>query len=157
MIAQIRDSLVGVLMIILPVLLPIGIIMFVLNKQINKKHLMRALLVAGLILFVFLQSDFIKSRKRVDVDWMMGKTLETVRWRYSYPTKSEKYQETTIIDNREYVFCAREIFEWDFIDGILGETRYYVYLDESNLIADVRYYDWGGMSPASEYSYIDRW
>ncbi len=29
--------------------------------------------------------------------------------------------------------------------------------DESNLIKDVRFYDWGGMSPASDYSYMDRW
>ncbi len=157
MIAQIGDSLIGILMIMLPILLLTGIIRFVLNRQIDKKMLMKVMIVASLILLVTLQSGFIKSRKRVDVDWMIGKTLDTVRWRYSSPANSEKYQEPIIIDNRKYVFCTREIFEWDFIDGVLGETRYYVCFDESNLIKDVRFYDWGGMSPASDYSYMDRW
>ncbi len=39
MIAQIGDSLIGILMIMLPILLLTGIIRFVLNRQIDKKCL----------------------------------------------------------------------------------------------------------------------
>ncbi len=157
MVAQVIDTLIGILIFISPILLFAFLFVYVLKMKSDKKALIRIVVFMSMILFICFQSDFVKSRKTEDLDWMIGKTIDTVRWRYSYPSKSYKYQETKIIDDREYVFCSREIFEWNFFDGVLGEIRYYVYLDESGNIADVKYYEWGGFAPASEYPLSARW
>ena len=88
------------------------------------------------------------------MDWMLGKTIEEITQRYSYPPES------TIIhmsNHSPYVLCAREIFLYDSIDGVKGEYVYYALLDEKGRVIDVMRSFYGGDIPPQEYDYEDRW
>lgn len=52
----------------------------------------------------------VKSRKVVDTDWMIGKTIDEIAHRYSYPPDS---LEAYMVDHTPYVLYAREIFLYD--------------------------------------------
>ena len=112
------------------------------------------MLLFSLSLFIFINSDYVKSRKVVDIDWMLGKTIEEISRRYSYPPESTK---TYMCDHSPYVICAREIFLYDPIDGVKGEYVYYALLDEKGRVIDVMRSFYGGDIPPQEYDYEDRW
>ncbi len=58
-------------------------------------------------IYIFINSDYFKSRKVVDMDWMLGKTIEEITQRYSYPPESTKIH---MSNHSPYVLCARNIF-----------------------------------------------
>ena len=55
----------------------------------NKKYIKSivGVFLTGIIVLLFLRSGFIRSRRVVDTEWMIGKTVEQVRDRYYYPQK----------------------------------------------------------------------
>ena len=144
---------------IIVLLLLIGLCITVVQLILKKhyKAVIGIVVLCSVLVFFVAQSDFIKSRKCVDTDWMTGMTCADVRWRYSCPNDLSKYQDTIQIENKDYHFCVREVFEWNFFDGVLGEKRYYVLTDCEGYITDVYCIQWGGFSPASDYSYWERW
>ena len=108
------------------------------------------MILSGLGIYVFINSDYVKSRKVVDTDWMIGKTIDEITHRYSYPPDP---LEVYMGDHSPYILCAREIFLSDPIDGMEGQYMYYVLLDENGYIIDVDIKDLEGLS----HIYIDRW
>ena len=96
----------------------------------------------------------VKSRKVVDTDWMIGKTIDEIAHRYSYPPDS---LEVYMGDHSPYILCAREIFLSDPIDGMEGQYMYYVLLDDNGKVVDVKRDIFGGDLPPEEYDYKDRW
>ena len=105
-------------------------------------------------IYTIAESDYIKSRKIVDIDWMYGKTIEEISRRYSYPPDPLEY---AMGDHSPYVLCAREIFLYDPIDGMEGQYMYYALLDDEGRVIDVKRYVYGGDLPPQEYDYSNRW
>ncbi|MBR6256479.1 MAG: hypothetical protein IKR23_03790 [Lachnospiraceae bacterium] len=105
-------------------------------------------------IYIFINSDYFKSRKVVDTDWMIGKTIDEIAHRYSYPPDS---LEAYMVDHTPYVLCAREIFLYDSWDGMQGQYMYYVLLDDNGKVVDVKIDIFGGDLPPEEYDYNDRW
>ncbi len=128
-------------------------------KRKDYKKIVLIFLIFVLLILAILQNDFIKSRKHIDEEWMIGKSETIVQLRYSGKFDGMINQDECIqIDGREYHFCVREIFEYDaWENDIEGELYYYVITDENNIITDVICYQWGGVAPYSEYRDFDRW
>ena len=105
-------------------------------------------------MYIFINSDYFKSRKVVDTDWMIGKTMDEIARRYSYPPDS---LEGYMGDHSPYVLCAREIFLYDPWDGMQGQYMYYALLDDNGRVIDVKTYAFGGEMPPEDYAYEDRW
>ena len=101
--------------------------------------------------------DYFKSRKIVDEEWKIGKSISQVRERYSCPKDIGKKYDSIIIDGEEYVFCVREIIAGDIVDGVEVEKLFCVKLDDKYRISDVRYCGWNELVQLSEYKYYQRW
>ena len=111
------------------------------------------------VVTMVLQSDFVKSRKNVDKDWMVGKTLEQVERRYSCP---EYLSYPQFIKNKGKIICAREIYDWDSMDGWVSEYLYFAQVDGDGKICEVSVFDnnyeWAGTVIDHTYDrYEDRW
>lgn len=118
------------LIILVAIVLFVGI--FVVHFLRNKRYL-NALCMILFSLFcvvAVIRCDFVKSRKRVDQNWIMGQSVERVRSRYSYPDDRSKYQESIMYENEEYQFCTREIIKWNLLDGVQVENRYYAQIGD---------------------------
>ena len=110
------------------------------------------------LLMTVLQSDFVKSRKNVDKDWLMGKTLEQIEARYSCP----EYYKSKKITNPDYHFACREIYDWEWFDGCESDYQYIVSLDDSGRVNNIVVYDNnydfpGAVNDHSHDKYEDRW
>lgn len=110
------------------------------------------------LLVTVLQDDFVKSRKNVETEWMMGKTLEQIAERYSCPVE---YKEEKL-KGPDYYFACREIYDWDDFDDVVDEYYYFVALDSSGRVTDIYVYDndndfTGAVNNHSYDEYQDRW
>lgn len=118
---------------------------------------MIGIIIPAIIMGLFLQSDFAKSRKYVDEEWMIGKTIDRVGIRYSHPSDtSQGIYVPTVIDGKEYEFCAREICESDFLD-VDGEILYYVLTDSKGKITEVKSIRRGIFRSEKECDTYSRW
>lgn len=116
------------------------------------KEMLCQLLTLVVILLPVSQSDYLKSRKVVDSEWMIGKPVWLVKLRYS---SRRNTMDTIEYDGVEYRFCVREIYLADWLDGNVDQIEYYV-TEKDGKIADIkeRYcLEW----PKSDYDYWDRW
>lgn len=115
------------------------------------------IMVIGIMILV-IQSDFVKSRKTVDEEWMIGKSVSQVRFRYSCPNNIDNscYDEM-IFNNELYSFCVREIYSWNIINNNYEEVRFFVQTDDEGKIIDVKRSELGLEWPSSHYNYWDRW
>ncbi|MBQ9867277.1 MAG: hypothetical protein IJM34_09675 [Lachnospiraceae bacterium] len=116
------------------------------------KEMLCQLLTLVVILFSVSQSDYLKSRKVVDSEWMIGKPVWLVKLRYS---SRRNTMDTIEYDGVEYRFCVREIYMEDWLDGCVDQIEYYV-TEKDGKIADVKEQyrlEW----PKSDYDYWDRW
>ena len=91
-----------------------------------------ALSVVLILVFTTINSDFVKMRKKVDVKWLHGKTLEEVSERY-YNKDDVEYD----YDGR--IRCAMELYQDDWLDHMKFYTRYYAELDDNGKIVKVVY------------------
>lgn len=116
------------------------------------------LLLSGTVIIGILSSDFVKGRKIVDENWMIGRTVKQVRQRYSgsKDTDASVYDDI-YINGVQYSFCVREIYLWYVTDGMTEEVRYYVITDKNGKITDVKRDDRELKKPLSNYDYWDRW
>ena len=139
----------------------IGIGMCFVLKGIRQKKI--AISIVGklliiLILLLIMRSSFIRSRRVVDTEWMIGQTIEQVRDRYYYP-KDEHYTQRKI-DGKTYTLCNVETHIWkDIWDSHCdGKMYYYVLTDAEGKITDVRFMNPSGNGGAlPEHSYFSRW
>ncbi len=112
------------------------------------------LVLAGSV-FLFINSDYVKSRKIVDMDWMIGKTMDEIARKYSYPS-NPNYYDPYMPDPSPYVLCAREIFV-HYPDAGDGQYLYYALLNGDGIVIDVYRSPFNGDMPPQDYSYWDRW
>ena len=113
-------------------------------------------IIIGVITIFFLQSDFVKSRRKVNERWLLGKSVDQVEWRY--PKDGNKhFDDVIVLDGRKYLLCAREVIVWNLFDGTQGEKCYYVHINNDKKIDDVYDVLWGADLPLSYYDYWDRW
>ena len=128
---------------------------------ISIKDVKRFVIGVTILVMLFIynsQSDFIKSRKKVDKDWMIGKTLSQVQLRYSTVNeKQHKHEDEIIVNGEVYCYGVREIFAWSIYNGVEGEILYYIKKDHAGKIADVYCVEYGGDVPYSCYDYSERW
>ena len=127
---------------------------------IRKKKPLRAImciLIAGTVIIGVLQCDFVKSRKTIDTNWMIGKTVSQVRFRYSGILSKPKVGSSIMVGEEEYKYCVREIITWDTWNNNTGEALYFVKTDDDGKIIDVKKKTVNLDLPASEYLYKQRW
>ena len=135
----------------------IGVIIFVCCEVKYYKGIIILSLFILLIGLLISQSNFVRARKCVDTDWMLGKTETLVKLRY-YSPKDEWYADKVeVYDGVEYHFCISEIFYWGGLWEETGVKIYLVTTDEDGRITDVKWYAWGANGPAHDYDYWDRW
>lgn len=96
--------------------------------------------------------DYVKSRKRVDADWMIGKPLWMIEMRYSV-REDEGCFFSAHSEGDLYVW---EILDSDWLDGVEGGYRYYISVEDGKISnVDCHVYDLD--FPSSDYDYEDRW
>lgn len=141
-------------------LLMAGII--VLIEAIRKRDVRKLIFGSVIILVVLagtMQSDAVKSRKVVDEEWMIGKSLDQISWRYSNK-KGEvltRYDDLEIA-GKKYVYCAREIYVWDILYGVCGENLYFALIDENGMAEDIYKISWvSGAISEPLGNYWERW
>ena len=123
--------------------------------------LLIGVIIPCMIIFSVLQSDFVKARKNVDKEWMIGKTLDQIEDRYSCPIfyKDPSRYVPYGIDISKWKFCAREVYRYiDYED----EYLYFAKLDSSGKVCDVMVFDNnydfpGAVIDHSYDKYEDRW
>ena len=145
------------IIILVVVLLIVGLIIWVCCEIKQYHGIAITLLILFAITVLIFQSDFIRARKCVDTEWMIGKTETLVKLRY-YSPKDEWYADKVVVyDGVEYHFCISEIFYWGGLWEETGVKIYLVTTDEDGRITDVEWYDWGANGPSHDYDYWDRW
>lgn len=124
------------------------------KKNRRRKEKIIIFIVFIIVTILFTQSNFVKSRKKVDKEWMIGKTVDNIRLRYAYPKDTHE----RFFDNTEpYILCTHEIYKWNAIDGIQGEYLYYVLLNDSGIVTDVKVYNYDEYGLMQPVSYWSRW
>ena len=105
-----------------------------------------------------MRSGFIRSRKVVDTDWMIGKTVDHVRERYYYPRNIPDYLSGEKVINGEiYTLCNIEKQIWEG-GTYSGSMFYYVRTDEAGKITKVFFISRDRVSgDMPEHSYLSRW
>lgn len=111
-----------------------------------------------IIFFVFfIQTDFIKSRKAINENKIIGKNEQIIKLLYCCCDNNND-QNKNVNENNQYDFYIREIIKYDFVNSKLAEKRYYVTTDYEGIITDIKVVLYGDFDiPPSEYSYWDRW
>lgn len=128
-------------------------------KGIKKHNIVMtvpAIMMCAFVCICVLQSDFIKSRKIIDRDWLLGKSIDQIECRYTSDGEWNP-AEVICINEKQYIFCARETIAWNLFDGVRAEKLFYVYLNDESRVEDVYQTSFGGEVPLSEYDYWDRW
>ncbi|MCR5250088.1 MAG: hypothetical protein K6E50_05725 [Lachnospiraceae bacterium] len=112
------------------------------------KLLIPLFIVSVAVLALVSGCDYVKSRKRVDADWMVGKTFGLVDMRYSVRENLD--------DPDKGDFYVWEVIDSDWFDGMEGGYRYYFSLQDGK-VAGVNCSAYNLDMEASLYDYDDRW
>ncbi len=143
-------SLVIVTTSIIVFIVPLLLLCFFIYKR-NKQSIIIGLLYLT-ILFMFFNSTFYKARRRVDVEWLYGRTIEEAAKRY-IPYLDHKGD---FVEEEEGILITREIFWWSVWEGVRGVYIYAVKLDDEERICEVNRIE-VGYQYRKETSYWNRW
>ena len=105
----------------------------------------------AVFLLLLAESDYIKKRREVDKDWLIGKSIWMIGLKYYVEEKNDPAQ-----CYEEYDYCVREVVWGDWLDGMEGGYKYYLRMEDGK-VAEVTYFEYGLDVPAENYRYEDRW
>ena len=128
----------------------------------NKNHVKSivGILLTVIMMILIMRSSFIRSRRVVDTEWMIGKTIEQVRNRYYCPKdKHYTYEAEKEINGVRYTLCNVETYIWSNIDDNYynDQLYYYVLTDMDGRITEVRFLGGSLDGSIKEHSYLSRW
>lgn len=123
------------------------------NKKYSRSII--GIFLTFIVVLLFLRSSFIRSRRVVDTEWMIGKTIEQVRGRYYYP--EDAYYPYREINGKTYTLCNSELYRWANL-GSDKYINYYVLTDANERITDIYITidKWYGEDPQNHH-YLSRW
>ena len=133
-------------------------------RGIRNKNLVKSIvgvLLTVMMVLLFMRSSFIRSRRVVDTEWMIGKTIEQVRDRYYCPKGDYyTYHADREINGVRYMLCNTETYIWGSLwdDYYNDQLCYYILTDMDGKITEVRFLDASRTDGAiKEHSYLSRW
>ena len=135
------------------ILLLVCILIVAIKK--NKYIVVIAVIVIGIVLgfFWLYKFDFVKKRKCVDVDWLYGKTIEQIGFRYYGPDESEQDS----LKDKNLLLGTYEIVYWDPMDSIYTILYYYVELNEQDKVIYVEKRGNDKDDAGERFDYWARW